>query len=144
MNSTSLAAALMGAVLLAGAPAIALSEEATTPSPIRLDNVEIERSYGWAHQLFPGLVSVDFTNTTPVAVQEVDFVLEHADGGYIRRYKDVGPFSPGESLKHSFSDAHISEGQKLVVDTVTFADGTTWSAPDSYPATKLPVIDPSE
>jgi hypothetical protein len=144
MNITSITAALTGAVLLACAPVIALADDTATPSPIHLDNVQIERSYGWAHQLFPGLVSVDFTNTAPVAVQEVDFVLEHADGSYIRRYKDVGPFSPGESLKHSFSDSHISEGQKLVVDTVTFADGTTWSAPDTYPTTKLPPIDPSE
>jgi hypothetical protein len=144
MNITSVAAALMGAVLLAGAPAIALADDAATPSPIHLDNVQIEPSYGWSHQLFPGLVSVDFTNTAPVAVQEVDFVLEHADGSYIRRYKDVGPFSPGETLKHNFSDAHIATDQKLVVDTVTFADGTSWSAPDTYPTTKLPAIDPSE
>jgi hypothetical protein len=81
---------------------------------------------------------VNFTNTAPVAIKQVDFALEHADGTLIREYHDVGPFGPGESLKHTFPDIHTAEDQKLVVDSVTFADGTQWSAPETLEVTPMP------
>ena len=126
MNKTLVAAALAAAVLLPGLPALAQTPAST--GPVRLDNVEIERSYGIEHQLYPGIVAVDFTNTAPVAIKQVDFALERADGTFIREYHDVGSVQRRRELEaHVPRHPHRGKIRSSVVDTVTFADGTQWS-----------------
>ncbi len=140
MKITSITAALGAALLLAGAPALASADE-TTSAPIMLDNVQIEQPYGPKDQFSPGLVTVAFTNENNSPATDVVFDIQ-ANGKIVGSFEDVGSYAKGESVRHSFPDFEDDDNQSVVVDNVTFADGSSWSRP--YDATTLDVPSPAQ
>jgi hypothetical protein len=135
MNIKNTVASLGAALILAGAPALASAATATAvnvPSPIRVDSVQIEQYYGQFDNFFPGLVTVSFTNQTAQPVTNVVFDLKSANGQLLRQYDDAGNYLPGASAKHAFNNTEEGANQTLAVDSVTFADGTTWSNADAF------------
>ena len=135
MTIKSAAATLGAALILAGAPALASAATTTVaPSPIHVDSVQIEQTYGIFNNLFPGLVTVAFTNQATQPVTDIVFDLESSNGTFIRQYDDAGNVQPGKSVKHAFNNSDIGANQTLAVDSVTFADGTTWSNIDAIPS----------
>jgi hypothetical protein len=130
MNFKAAAATLGAAILIAGVPVLA-SAAPTQPSPIRLDSVQVAPTYGTFQDFFPGLVTVSFTNQASVPVTNVVFDVE-SNGRIIHRIKDVGSYAYDQTIKHSFSypDTQVNENPQLAVESVTFADGTTWTNTD--------------
>lgn len=135
MNLTSFAAALGAAVILAGSPALAHDPSAQA-GPIRLDGVRIAQAID-EEQFAPGSVDVAFTNTNAVTATRIVFDLFGYNGALIAQYQDVGSFSSSATIRHRFPDTHFDDDQKLEVDHVIFADGTSWktklriAAPDN-------------
>jgi hypothetical protein len=127
MNITSVAAVLGAAVMLAGTPALA-AEMPPASSPIVLDNVWIQQSIDY-EQFSPGFVNVSFKNTKGVPATRVVFNLIGNKGALIAQYDDVGSFRQGVTIRHAFPQTHFDQEQRLEVDHVVFADGTTWSGP---------------
>lgn len=130
MNIKMAYAALGIALAVAATPAIG-SAASMQQSPINLNRVEIAQSYGVFNDFLPGIVSVKFTNQFATAATSVVFDLVGNDGGILAEYNDVGAYAPGVSFRHSFPDTHSDPQQRLQVAKVTFADGTTWSAPST-------------
>ena len=128
MNIKRAVAILATLLILAGAPALA-SEESVQESPIRIDSVQIEQSYGVFGDFAAGLVSVAFTNTSAATATDVVFDLLGYDGALIAQYNDVGTFAQGVTVRHSFPDIHIDNDQQLQVGEAIFDDGTSWTAP---------------
>jgi hypothetical protein len=125
MKLKSAAATVGAAFILAAAPAFA----STTPpqdGPIRLDSIQIAQPIGIDMELNPGLLTVAYTNMSAVPATKVVFVLQ-SNGQALDHYVDVGKFSPGVVIRHSFADSHLESDQQLEVETVAFADGTAWT-----------------
>jgi hypothetical protein len=125
MKLTSVTAALGAALLLAGAPALAMAAEMQT-GPIQLNKVEITQSYGVRDDFSPGLVTVAFTNQNDAPATDIVFALE-SNGNVIDRFEDVGSYLKGETVRHSFQDNEVANDQQLTVEKATFADGTVWN-----------------
>jgi hypothetical protein len=130
MNFKSAAATLGAAILIAGSPVLA-SAAPVQPSPIRLDSVQIAPTYGTFQDFFPGLVAVSFTNEATVPVTSIVFDVENG-GKVIHRIKDAGTFANGQTIKHTFNypDNQTNYDPQLAVESVTFADGSTWTNTD--------------
>jgi hypothetical protein len=128
MNKKSLMAAIVAAFLASGVPALAASVP-THASAIRLDNVNIEQSYGQFNGFEAGVVAIAFTNTSAVPVKAVVFDLLGYQGRIIAQYNDVGTFTQGATVRHRFPNTHEDYNQQIQVGRITFADGTTWEAP---------------
>jgi hypothetical protein len=128
MNKKSTVAAIVAAFLASAVPAfganVSLPENA-----IRLDNVQIEQSYGIFNNFEAGVITIAFTNTSAVPVSAVVFDLLGYQGRIVAQYNDVGPFAQGASVRHRFPNTHDDPNQQIEVDSVKFADGTTWEAP---------------
>jgi hypothetical protein len=123
------AAATLGATLLIGSPAF-VSAAPLAPSPVRLDNVQIFPDRDAVQTLaYPGAINIAFTNQTTVPVTTVVFDVE-ANGVVIDRITDAGKYLQNVTVKHSFPDQHRSADQKLTIESVTFADGSTWQNTD--------------
>jgi hypothetical protein len=127
MNITSVAAVLGAAVVLAGTPVLA-ADTPSLSSPIALDKVSIQGAIDY-DQFAPGVVTVAFKNTKGVPATRVVFNLIGYKNALIAQYDDVGSFGQGITIKHWFPDTHFDYDQRLEVDHVIFADGTTWSGP---------------
>ena len=67
-------------------------------------------------------VQVRFSNTAPEPISRVTFTLD--DG---TKVIDVGTFSPGVTIDHTFGLAS-SDATSCTVTAVTFADGAIWDA----------------
>jgi hypothetical protein len=134
MNIRSAAATVGAAFILAAAPAFA-STASPQDGPIRVDSIHISQSYGFYNDFYPGLLTVAYTNLSAVPATNVVFVLQ-SNGQPIDRYEDVGTFSPGVVIRHSFSDSHIENDQQLAVERVAFADGTAWTNDNAAPRTR--------
>jgi hypothetical protein len=128
MNFASAAATIGAAILLAGAPALA-STAPMQAGPIHLDSVRIDPSYPntGEYNSYTGLVSVAYTNENPVPATHIVFDLENANGKLIDQFEDVGTFSRGVEIRHTFPDLQDDSNQQVAVDTVEFADGSSWS-----------------
>jgi hypothetical protein len=124
MNITSTAATLGAALILAGAPAVALASAATSSDPIAISDVQVQPAES-GHGNGPGFVSVSFDNAGSQTATEVVFELD-ADGAYVDHFNDVGNFTPGTTIKHAFQTDSSSADQQLKVAEVKFADGSVW------------------
>jgi hypothetical protein len=136
-----LATATLGAALvLAGSPAFASAADMQA-GPIRINNVQI---YGRALSddndfTQPAYASISFTNEYESPATDIVFVLEN-DGYIIDRFDDAGTFAKGVTVSHRFPESRPGVDQRVAVEKVTFADGTTWSndqvsaAPQPAPA----------
>jgi hypothetical protein len=122
MTITSAVATLGAALLLAGAPAVALAD--TGSDPIAISDVQIQPADG-GHGNGAGFVSVAFDNTSGKAATEVVFELD-VDGAYTDHFNDVGNFTPGSTIRHAFQTDSSAADQQLKVAAVKFADGTVW------------------
>jgi hypothetical protein len=130
MNIKLAAATLGAALILAGSPAFA-SVAGTQTGPIHIDKVQM---YGGSfadnnYDVWPGSVAIAFTNQSGSPATDVVFAL-YNNGAVIDRFDDTGSFATGVSIKHQFSDNQVAEGQRVAVETVTFADGTIWQNPN--------------
>jgi hypothetical protein len=105
-----------------------------------LDQVHITQSYGIFNDFFPGLATIAFTNQSPVTATSIVFDLHGYQGAVIAQYQDVGTYRQGATVRHSFPDIHTDNDQQISVSAVTFADGSSWSAPWNHaqPATVFP------
>ncbi len=109
-----------------------LAQSAPVPSaPIRIDHADV------APLLYPsdpgnpgGFVNVTFTNQASKPATDIVFGLERTDGTELYTLDDKGKFSHGVSIQQTFPLAVTQTDLHVVVDHVTFADGSTWSAPE--------------
>jgi len=124
MNIKSTAATLGAAVILAGAPAVALASAGTSSDPIAISDVQVQPADG-GHGNGAGFVSVAFDNASSQTATEVVFELD-VDGAYAENFNDVGNFTPGTTIKHAFQTDSSASDQQLKVAEVKFADGSTW------------------
>ena len=106
---------LSSLIALASVPPVKLAScEVSTP-------VSISNDDGPAAVGTPAL-HVHFSDTAAEPVSRVTFTLD--DGATIN---DVGTFSPGVAIDHSFLLASAA-ATSCVVSEVTFGDGATWHA----------------
>jgi hypothetical protein len=124
MTTTSSVAALGAALLLVGAPAIALASAGTTTDPIAISHVGVQPADA-GHGNGAGFVSVSFDNNSSQTATEIVFELD-VDGAYSQQFDDVGSFAPGTKIRHAFQTDSSSADQQLKVAAVKFADGSTW------------------
>ena len=85
-----------------------------------------------AHTSNPTL-HIDYVNTNPKPLKEVQFGLV-AKGHLVAEVRDVGTFSQGSEIKHSFGLSPnvfpLGTGlARCVPLRVTYEDGTTWTNP---------------
>ena len=75
-----------------------------------------------------GNLRITFVNQAAVAATNVRFAVRYADRTQI--VDDSGLFSTGAPVTHDFAPAasspYASGGAECSVESVTFADGTTW------------------
>jgi hypothetical protein len=133
MNFASAAATLGAVIFLAGAPALAFAAPVQA-GPIHLDSVSIDPAYPNLDQPnISGFVTVNYTNENSVPATNIVFDLENADGKLIDQFEDVGTFSRGAAIRHTFPDLRVDSNQQVAIDTVDFADGSSWSNPVATP-----------
>jgi hypothetical protein len=133
MNVRTIAAALGIAILTTSIPVLA-SAATETAGPVIIKDVNIQPSYGVFNNFsYRGLVNVVFTNTNPVPATDIVFDLESASGTILDQFEDVGSFAKGIAIHHHFNDDAMDYNQKLVVDSIAFADGTEWTTYDTMP-----------
>jgi hypothetical protein len=124
MNIKSTAATFGAALILAGAPVVALASAGTSSDPIAISDVQVQPADG-GHGNGAGFVSVSFDNASSQTATEVVFELD-VDGAYAEIFNDVGNFTPGTTIKHAFQTDSSASDQQLKVAEVKFADGSTW------------------
>lgn len=126
---TTLSATLGAALLLAGAPGLASAQD--SQAPVRIDNVQLVSQSISEHQFTPISAEVSFTNEGPSPATAVEFALESDSGFVLDSFNDVGTFTPGVTIRHSFPDNDSADaGQRVAVAKVTFANGTVWTNPE--------------
>ncbi|HEV8020083.1 MAG TPA: hypothetical protein VGP41_02395 [Candidatus Lustribacter sp.] len=136
MRNTSRTAALAAALLLAGAPALASADDVTdaaavdtVTAPIQVNNVQFtaentaDGSYG------PAAAEIAYTNASSQPATEVVFAVTTPDGNMVDMYDDVGTFSPGVTIDHTFPALEAADASQVSVAQVTFADGSVWLNP---------------
>jgi len=121
--------ALLGASIAVSSALTAAA--ADLASPIRLDSVQIAPTLNDGVEVNPGLASIAFTNTAPVPATNITFDVLGYDGRVINQYEDVGTFSPGVTIRHTFPDHNLDTDQQIKVESVRFADGAIWTAPSA-------------
>lgn len=78
-------------------------------------------------------LGIDYSNATSVTMKDIEFGLI-AHGGLVAEVRDVGTFSPGAEIKHTFGlNPSVFPLSTSVVQCVplkiTFADGSKWKNP---------------
>ena len=122
MTITSVTATLGAALLLAGAPAVALADGAVS-DPIVVSAVQIQ-PVSEAHQVGSGVVNVAFDNTSNRTATEVVFELDSDTN--VEHFDDVGTFAPGVTIRHAFPSDNSAADAQLKVAAVKFSDGSVW------------------
>lgn len=132
MNFAAMAATLGAAILLAGAPAFA-SAAPVQADPIHLEGVHVDPAYPntGEYNSYTGLVTVAYKNENAVPATHIVFDLESADGKLIGQFEDFGTFSRGAEIRHTFPDLQEDSNQQVAVDSVDFADGSSWSSSET-------------
>jgi hypothetical protein len=142
MNVLKSGAAALGIVLTA-AP-LAAHAQAPSASPIAITNCSVLRYqrdpgrrywYPWGfppnQSLYTDGVDITYVNNTPKVASRVAFVVNYR--GDIQHIVDVGTFSPGVSIDHTFGqftgDAFLGTRPNTCrVAAVRFSDGSVWRA----------------
>ncbi len=75
-------------------------------------------------------LGIDYTNVSNKVMKDIEFGLV-ANGNLVAEVKDVGTFSPGAEIKHTFGiSRNVFPIQTALAQCVplkiTFADGTKW------------------
>jgi hypothetical protein len=132
MRNTSRTAALAAALLLAGAPALALADsmpDNTAGAPVQLNNVQFTAENTADGSFGPAAAEIAYTNASSQPATEVVFAVM-SDGNVADMYDDVGTFSPGVLIDHTFPATETADASQVAVAQVTFADGSVWLNPD--------------
>jgi hypothetical protein len=133
MKLKSAAATLGAALILAGAPGLASAANMQS-GPIHINQVKVSGgtfsdSDGSETTILPGMVAISFTNRNASTANDVVFAVE--TNGYVaKRFNDVGSFSSGTTINHSFPEANPVDGMRVAVARATFDDGSVWINPD--------------
>jgi hypothetical protein len=129
-----LATATLGAALiLAGAPALA-SAANLQPGPIHINGVKVSGGTfsdpdGFEPTILPGMLHVSFTNRNAATANDVVFGVE-MNGYVVKRFNDVGSFSTGTTIDHSFPETNPTGRMRVVVEKATFDNGRVWINPE--------------
>jgi hypothetical protein len=103
-------------------------------APVHINNVYAPPSYGTEIDFnYRGRIDVGFTNVSPVEATDIVFDIENSKGAVINQLEDVGSFAQGVAIHHNFNDDALDPNQQVVVEEVTFADGTKWSNTNATP-----------
>jgi hypothetical protein len=121
-------ATLAAALLLGGAPALA-SASGMPSGPVKLDSVQFNQAYTPDQTFDPGMATIAFTNTGSVPATDVVFAVT-SNGNIVDAYDASGSFAPGVTVSKAFPSAEPASDQNVVVQSVTYADGSVWSNPD--------------
>ncbi|MGA2394164.1 MAG: hypothetical protein ABSH03_12570 [Candidatus Lustribacter sp.] len=130
MMKSKLSAVLLGASLFIGGMTALSSPAAAQTAPIQIEQLH---TYGGFYEdadhdvnVLPASLEITFENLSNADATDVVFEAE-ADG-YIARFNDVGRFSKGIRIRHSFPVNPFSVSAKFSVRViqVSFADGTVW------------------
>jgi hypothetical protein len=133
MNFASARATLGAVIFLAGAPTLGFAAPVQA-GPIQLNSVSIEPAHLNPEQPdITGFVTVAYTNENSVPATHIVFDLENADGKVIDQFEDAGTFSRGAAIRHTFPDFQEYSNQQVAVETVDFADGSSWSNTEATP-----------
>ncbi|MBV8148371.1 MAG: hypothetical protein JO092_04705 [Candidatus Eremiobacteraeota bacterium] len=164
MNTARFFMRLGALLAFAGMPAVAGAVQAhlTTTHPVTVTNCNPQRNHymatgyapayypvgyrywGWP-AVYPGYsyyqypvqgeptLSIDYSNATNMVMKDIEFGLV-AHRNLVAEVRDVGTFSPGAEIKHSFglSPNVFPLGTSLVECVplrITFADGSKWKNP---------------
>lgn len=128
-----LSAVMFAAALLTGAAAPAFGAD-----PIHVESVQ---TYGGFYRdvnanvnLLPAGVDVSFQNDADAPATDVVFDLVN-DGAVVAQFNDVGRFTKGVRIDHSFPLNPFSTHDRVEVvpAQASFANGTTWQNPDPPP-----------
>jgi hypothetical protein len=123
---------LAAALLLGTAPALAAG--GTQPGPVALDNVQFNQIYTPDFTTDPGTATVAFTNTASVPATDVVFAVT-SNGNPVEIFDAAGKFSPGVRVSKNFATNVTAPDRDVVVQSVTYADGSVWINPDVNVAT---------
>jgi hypothetical protein len=129
--NVKLSTAILGAgIFSAGAPAFD-----TSTGPIKIDNVQTSGGYYQDADadinVLPASIRIVFVNQANATATKVVFVLQ--TNGYVAaRFNDVGTFSKGVPIHHSFplDPFGVKANLAVAVAEASFADGTVWQNPD--------------
>ena len=133
MNIKLATATLGAALILAGAPALASAANIQS-GPIHINRVKVSGGTfsdadGSETTILPGMVAISFTNRNAATANDVVFAVE--DNGYVaKRINDVGMFSTGTTINHSFPETNPTDGMRVAVARATFDDGSVWVNPE--------------
>jgi hypothetical protein len=109
-----------GALIPAAAPA-----DTMVAAPIEIDSClyvhnQAETRYGYR---------VTFVNVSDQTLTEVRFHVRWPSLGADQYLRDVGTFSPGTTISHTFAAPQIfASGEHCGVVSARFEDGTKWTA----------------
>jgi hypothetical protein len=129
---TPFTATLMAVLLFGTAPALAAG--GMQPGPIAVDNVQFNQTYTPDFTTDPGTATVSFTNTASVPATDVVFAVT-ANGNPVDFFDATGKFSPGVKVTQNFATSVTAPDENVVVQSVTYADGSVWTNPDVKIAT---------
>jgi hypothetical protein len=99
--------------------------------PIAVNYTNVQPT-GESDSVGPGLVYVEFQNTSNVNATQVVFELD-VNGATVSRFNDIGTFAPGVTIKHGFLNTSADPNAQVNVVKVKLADGSAW-VPPSVPA----------
>jgi hypothetical protein len=135
-------ATLGAALILGGVPGLA-SAAAIQHGPIQINRVNVSGGAftdndGFETTILPTALAISFTNRNAATAKDVVFGVE-MNGHVVKRFNDVGSFSTGTTINHSFLESDPSRRTRVVVEKATFDDGSVWINPD----VSDPPVDPS-
>jgi hypothetical protein len=138
-----LATAALGAALILAGEWGHASAATMQHGPIQINQVKVSGGTfsdpdGFATTMLPGAVAISFTNRKAATANDVVFGVE-MNGHVAKRFNDVGSFSTGTTINHSFPENKPTAHTRVVVEKATFDDGSVWI----NPAVSDPPVDPS-
>lgn len=119
--------ALAVALLLCRAPAFAAGD--AQAGPVMLGDVQFNQTYTPDFTTDPGTATIAFTNTGNVPATDVVFAVT-SNGNIVDYYDAAGTFAPGVKVTQTFASTEPAPNGDVVVQSVTYADGSVWSNPD--------------
>jgi hypothetical protein len=129
-----LATATLGAALiLAGAPALALAANMQS-GPIHINQLNLSggtfsNGDGSETNILPRTAAISFTNRDGATANDVVFALEN-NGYVVDNFNDVGSFAPGVTINQRFPETQSTGGIRVAVAKATFNDGSVWVNPE--------------
>ena len=133
MNSKVLAT-ILGAGIL-GACMMALPVDAAEVGPIQIEHVQANGGYyqDAIHDMnvLPASLEITFENRANVDASDVIFSIE--SNGFVNEIEDVGRFTKGIQIHHSFpiNPFSVTDAPIVRVVRVSFVNGSTWQSPDA-------------